>query len=40
MDKIPRSISGTINKKELVEQAFPSESNESTEAPDQLSGFT
>jgi len=40
MDKIPRSISGTINKKELVEQAFPSESNESTEAPDQLSRFT
>ena len=40
MDKIPRSISGTINKKELVEEAFPADANESTEAPDQLSRFT
>ena len=40
MDKIPRSISGTINKKELVEEAFPAIASESTESPDQLSRFT
>jgi len=35
--KIPRSMSGTINKKDLVEEVFPTDSNE---APDQLSRFT
>jgi len=40
MPKIPRSMSGTINKKELVEQAFPADTNETNEAPDQLSRFT
>jgi len=35
--KIPRSMSGTINKKDLVEEVFATDSNE---APDQLSRFT
>ena len=40
MPKIPRSMSGTINKKELVEEAFPAKNSETNEAPDQLSRFT
>ena len=39
MDKLPRNLSGTINKKELVDIAFPSEAK-GNDAPDQFSRFT